>query len=577
MVAGCSSGGVLKWVTLPANDMKRTAKCRLTLTVAGSTAVRSKSIVVSVLAKPAPPANCSDLVAGADLHGCNLSGIDLSHDSLVGANLTGANLSGAVLVSAVGSSTPLVGHAEATSGIGLERMAGASNSYVSTNMAQADLAGANLSGTVSLPLPGISGADFAGAQLAGADLGGGNFYAADFAGADLTGADLTSATLYSADLIGAKLDNAILVDATMNQAVLTDATIDGVDLQGATLFFVTSGGVVGTPATPAAGWRVIDGYVVGKCDRLSGANLASADLSGMDLDGADLSGAILTYANLTGTSITYYEDQQQADLSNADLQGANLTGAYLENANLTGSDLASATLTGVFAELSGGTPGGAPGELPAGWTWRQNCLFGPGADLSRAFNLQNADLSNLDLAGADLSGDVSFGGANFSGTDLEGANLTDTDVEGDNFTDADLLGAAFTPPSLDLTTWSNTICPDGTNSDNDGGTCASEEAIPGPADIVALVPGDGQVSVAWSPPANAASSDVTFYSVAATDVTSPGSNGDGNLCGSDGVSTTCTVTGLTDGDSYTFVVTAWNVNGVAGQASTPSPSVIPSA
>jgi hypothetical protein len=43
---------------------------------------------------------------------------------------------------------------------------------------------------------------------------------------------------------------------------------------------------------------------------------------------------------------------------------------------------------------------------------------------------------------------------------------------GCNFTDANLQGASFEHrQSMSGSTWSNTICPDGTNSDNNGGTC----------------------------------------------------------------------------------------------------------
>lgn len=70
-------------------------------------------------------------------------------------------------------------------------------------------------------------------------------------------------------------------------------------------------------------------------------------------------------------------------------------------------------------------------------------------------------LRNVDLSGADLSG--SFLGY----ADLSGADLTDADLGGANLTGAKLTDVI----------WSNTLCPDGTNSDDvalpDGtkGTC----------------------------------------------------------------------------------------------------------
>ena len=55
-----------------------------------------------------------------------------------------------------------------------------------------------------------------------------------------------------------------------------------------------------------------------------------------------------------------------------------------------------------------------------------------------------------------------------SGIDLTGVNLSGSIVRGVNLSDADLTGA-----TLDDTYWENTICPDGTNSDDNGDTCAN--------------------------------------------------------------------------------------------------------
>lgn len=64
-------------------------------------------------------------------------------------------------------------------------------------------------------------------------------------------------------------------------------------------------------------------------------------------------------------------------------------------------------------------------------------------------------LRNAGLAGADLRD------ANLAGVDLTGADLTGTNLRG-----ADLSGALVKD-----VTWSHTICPDGTDSDDDGGSC----------------------------------------------------------------------------------------------------------
>ena len=54
-----------------------------------------------------------------------------------------------------------------------------------------------------------------------------------------------------------------------------------------------------------------------------------------------------------------------------------------------------------------------------------------------------------------------FSGMNFSNFDMYGADLS-----GSNLTGANLIGA-----NLQSVIWSNTICPDGSNSDDNGNTC----------------------------------------------------------------------------------------------------------
>jgi titin len=81
------------------------------------------------------------------------------------------------------------------------------------------------------------------------------------------------------------------------------------------------------------------------------------------------------------------------------------------------------------------------------------------------------------------------------------------------------------------------------------------------------VPGDTTATITWSAPASNGGSPITLYTV----TSSPGAF----TCTS--VTTlSCTVTGLTDGTSYTFTVVATNAAG-AGPASLPSPSVVPAA
>lgn len=73
--------------------------------------------------------------------------------------------------------------------------------------------------------------------------------------------------------------------------------------------------------------------------------------------------------------------------------------------------------------------------------------------------------ATVSLRGANLSG-ASFVGTKLRSVDFTNATLTDAD-----FTEADLLGAALDDAAIDGVTWSNTICPDGTNSDDAASSC----------------------------------------------------------------------------------------------------------
>ena len=70
-----------------------------------------------------------------------------------------------------------------------------------------------------------------------------------------------------------------------------------------------------------------------------------------------------------------------------------------------------------------------------------------------------------DLSGANMK-DANLARANLSGANLKGANMI-----GANLTDAKLAGAELKGANVKDVVWSNTICPDGTNSDANGDTC----------------------------------------------------------------------------------------------------------
>ena len=88
---------------------------------------------------------------------------------------------------------------------------------------------------------------------------------------------------------------------------------------------------------------------------------------------------------------------------------------------------------------------------------------------------------------------------------------------------------------------------------------------PSPPVEISGLPGSGQVQVSWNAPVSDGGSPISGYTVTA----SPG----GQICSTMGA-LTCTVTGLTNGTSYIFTVTATNSAGTS-QPSESSDSVVP--
>ena len=154
-----------------------------------------------------------------------------------------------------------------------------------------------------------------------------------------------------------------------------------------------------------------------------------------------------------GCKISPDDDLQGIDLHECDLSGINLSRAILTNANLNNADLSEANL--IVADLN-------TANLSEAILVR--------AHLDGA-NLENATLYRADLTKAVLSG-VNLTAADLTEAILTGVNLSVANLYGADLTAADLNGAVTnTYTSFEKVIWSNTTCPDGTNSDDNGGTC----------------------------------------------------------------------------------------------------------
>ncbi len=298
---------------------------------------------------------------------------DAAH--LTGANLTGANLTGANLTDAI---------------------------LTGSTLTNATLTGATLSFVTSGGIIGIPAALPADWQLVAGYLIGDE---ANLANANLTNADLTDADLNDARLSGVTLTGATLTGATFTGSLF-------VNLGSHT--FVTSGGVIGTPATLPVGWQLFDGFLVGDQDNLTDANLTDANLTDASLFDDILTGTTLTGATLTGADLTGVTSGgiigvpaalpagwqlfggfligDAAHLTDANLTDANLTDANLTDAILTGSTVTGTTLTGAkLSEVRSGKIVGVPAALPGGWRLVAGYLVGTQADLAGA-DLQSTNL-----------------------------------------------------------------------------------------------------------------------------------------------------------------------------------------
>jgi Pentapeptide repeats (8 copies) len=156
------------------------------------------------------------------------------------------------------------------------------------------------------------------------------------------------------------------------------------------------------------------------------------------------------------------------------------------NDKLASLSQAGGTNPGTFPGLdSGAGPLVCPGcYFPAGdlddeYKVRLKGAFLPWAKFGGT-DLSNADLSNADLRGAGLA-DCDFYGADFTNADLSpvpfvttsGKTDLQTDFSRANLEKANLIEAK----GLDTVKWFKTICPDGSNSDDNDGdnkTCSEK-------------------------------------------------------------------------------------------------------
>ncbi|MBT6432699.1 MAG: pentapeptide repeat-containing protein [Deltaproteobacteria bacterium] len=142
-----------------------------------------------------------------------------------------------------------------------------------------------------------------------------------------------------------------------------------------------------------------------------------SDLREADFRQADLSGHVVFFnANAEDSNFS------EANLSNAALHFSQFKRAKLEYIDLSGADL-------------------------------------PGVSLV-ASNLERAQLRNINCLGCDFTG-AQLQDSDFHGAVLRGSNMSYTDLRGANLSRADVTQIL----------WHQTLCPDGSESHQNGGTC----------------------------------------------------------------------------------------------------------
>ncbi len=176
------------------------------------------------------------------------------------------------------------------------------------------------------------------------------------------------------------------------------------------------------------------------------------------------------------------------------------------------------------------------------------------------------------VTGLDTTTDTTTGGAtvNITGTGFTGASAVDFGTAPAQFSVNNDGSITATDPGGSVGTVDVTVV-------NGGETSATSSAdqftytlgAPGASTNVVAEPDNAQSEVSWTAPFNPGD-PIQNYTVTATDTTTPANGGE--TCSS--ATTSCTVTGLTNGDTYTFAVTATSDVGTGPSSASSAPVVV---
>ncbi|MEZ5164952.1 MAG: pentapeptide repeat-containing protein [Acidimicrobiales bacterium] len=316
---------------------------------------------------------------------------------------------------------------------------------------------------------------------------GANLRYCDFSGADLSGIDLSGAAFANATLDHASFVGATLTGADFTEASVVETDFGGADLTDATLTRARGGFFADNANLTRAnlrntGARSVDGANFTDADAVGfGTWVFIGSMVGAHIEGADFtSGSFIgvTSGGITGTAtfspqkgvVNGYLIDQAVDISGLDFSGVDFGDIELTNVRAVGTDLSDSVIK---------------------WSWgavyddatldRTSFVGAYGANSSfQRVSLVSADMSAAELESTSWRG-ATIADSAFTASHVWGAEFIDATVVFTDFTDVDLSRADFTRAVLAANTWSNTTCPSGVNSDDNGGNCDGQFTWGAPA------------------------------------------------------------------------------------------------
>ncbi len=231
---------------------------------------------------------------------------------------------------------------------------------------------------------------------------------------------------------------------------------------------------------------------------------------------------------------------------------------------------------------NGGSVSLPPGYEGAGYAGWYAGHLGPGGTMAYDHLFAGAPIpisapsapTNVTATPGNGSAAVSWSAPNSNGSDIQSYAVTavDSTTPANGGQEATGTGSPLTVAGLTngdqyafTVTATNGV---GTGPPSAASNPVVPESVPSAPSDVSATPGNGSAAVSWSAP-NSNGSAIQSYTVTAVDSTTPGNGGQEAT----GVGSPVTVSGLTNGDGYTFTVTATNGVGTGPPSAASSPVV----